>query len=156
MNELATIGYQGASLENFVAALRAAGIAVLIDVRWVPWSRRPEFRKEALAKTLGDAGIAYVHLKGLGNPSIGREAAEAGDRQAYPRTYLDHLNSGAAQADLARAAELARKGGACLMCLEKDPNHCHRRYVAAALETLAPFTVRHLFVEPPTAQPRLL
>jgi uncharacterized protein (DUF488 family) len=153
--ELATIGYERAGVEDFVAALRAARVRVLLDVRAVPWSQRPEFRKAALAGTLAAAGIGYEHLPGLGNPrrraGAGPDSEPIGDFAAF---FRRHLASEAAAPDLSRAADLARQGGACLMCLEKDPNRCHRRFVAEALGNIAPLTVRHLVVESVKA-PRL-
>jgi hypothetical protein len=69
------IGYEGSVLEDFVATLRSAGVETLIDVRDVPLSRKPGFSKSALQANLEAHGIAYVHLKGLGDPKPGREAA---------------------------------------------------------------------------------
>lgn len=164
MIELATIGYERARVEDFVATLTAAGVKVLIDVRAVPWSQRPEFRKAALAATLAAAGIGYAHLPGLGNPRrrAGAEAdAEPGPpgrgpgAEDFAAFFRHHLASEAAAPDLARAAALARQGGACLMCLEKDPNRCHRRFVAEALATIAPLAVRHLSVESSGRQMKL-
>src|SRR3954453_21108705 len=76
---LTTIGYEAAELDDFVATLLAAGITRLIDVRELPISRRRGFAKRALSEALADAGIVYVHLRGLGDPKEGREAARVGD-----------------------------------------------------------------------------
>ena len=78
-DNLYTIGYEGAAIEDFIAALRLAGVAMLIDVRDAPWSRNRVFTKGALRTAVEDAGIAYAHLKGLGTPKTGREAAKAGE-----------------------------------------------------------------------------
>ena len=80
-----TIGYEGAAIEAFVDTLGAAGVRTLIDVRDAPWSRRPEYAKRALAEALAAGGIDYRHLKGLGNPKPGRDAARAGDIETFPR-----------------------------------------------------------------------
>lgn len=145
--ELTTIGYERAGVEDFVATLKAARVCVLIDVRAVPWSQRPEFRKTALASMLAAAGIGYEHLPGLGNPRRRHAADEAEPVVDFASFFRRHLTSEAAAPDLARAAELARHGGACLMCLEKDPKRCHRRYVAETLGKMAPLAVRHLVVD---------
>lgn len=152
--ELTTIGYERAGVEDLVATLKAARVRVLIDVRAVPWSQRPEFRKTALASMLAAAGIDYAHLPGLGNPRRRHAADEAEPVADFAAFFRRHLASPAAEADLLRASELAQEGGACLMCLEKDPNRCHRRFVAEALEKMAPLTVRHLVVDSAKA-PRL-
>ena len=76
MTRLYTIGYQGASIDGLIAALKTAGVETLIDVRAVPASRRPEFSKRNLTASLEAAGLTYVHLVGLGNPKEGRDAGE--------------------------------------------------------------------------------
>src|SRR4028119_55833 len=76
-----TIGYEGATQAELVAALRAAGVERVIDVRAVPLSRKPGFSKNVLAAGLAEAGIGYVHLKALGTPPEGRGGARPGRRQ---------------------------------------------------------------------------
>src|SRR5579863_6700898 len=71
---LSTIGYEKARLADFIAALRAAGIAAVLDVRDRPISRRPGFSKRQLAAAIEAAGMRYVHLAALGTPPEGREA----------------------------------------------------------------------------------
>lgn len=146
MTVLATIGYEGAALADFVATLKAARVATLIDIREAPVSRRPGFSKHALADAVEAAGIAYRHLRGLGNPKPGRDAAKAGDTETYLRIFTNHMKSDVAQEDLARAAETARGGGACLLCYERDHRRCHRDIVAAALVERLGVTLRHLKV----------
>ncbi len=148
MTALATIGTQGASIAALIAALKAAGVTVVLDVRAVPWSRRPEFAKRALSETLSEAGIAYVHLPGLGNPKAGRDAARAGRRDDYRRIFTAHLDTPAAQTDLDRAAALASAGKACLLCMEREPQHCHRSLVADALAERLPLLVENLEAVP--------
>ncbi|HRO02945.1 MAG TPA: DUF488 domain-containing protein, partial [Terricaulis sp.] len=63
--ELWTIGYEHVGPADFVAALKAAKIKTLIDVREIANSRRAGFSKKALMASLSEAGIAYVHLKAL-------------------------------------------------------------------------------------------
>ena len=127
---LCTIGYERASLVGFVAALKEAQVATLVDVRDRPWSMRPDFRRDALRKSLLEAGIGYVHIRALGNPPEGRDAAKAGDVEGYRRHMDQRLASREGQEGLGRAAELARRGPICLMCYERDPAQCHRSRVA--------------------------
>ena len=70
-----TIGYEQATLDAVIGALKGAGVEVLADVRALPLSRRPGFSKTALAGALAQAGIQYVHFKALGTPADGRAAA---------------------------------------------------------------------------------
>ena len=133
MTILRTIGYEGTTLPAFLAALKEAGVTTLIDVRDAPISRKRGFSRNGLAAALQSAGIAYVHLRWLGNPKPGRDAGRAGDIAAYHRHFFARLATPEAQAALGEAARLATAGGACLMCFERDPAHCHRTLVAQAL-----------------------
>jgi uncharacterized protein (DUF488 family) len=144
--DLFTIGYQRAKREDFLAALEAAGVTTLIDVREVAWSRRAEYAKKALQAALDAAGIAYLHLKGLGTPKSGRAAAKAGDDTGFRRIFAAHAGTPEFQGDLARAAAVARAGGACLMCYERDPADCHRAIVADMMRVKDGFTIRHIMV----------
>jgi len=76
--ELATIGYEGATIDGVLGVLHAARVKLLLDVRAVPQSRKPGFSKRQLAAALDQAGIGYVHLQGLGTPKPGRDAVRAG------------------------------------------------------------------------------
>ena len=145
MTPLATIGYEGATVDRVVGALRAAGVGVLVDVRAVASSRRPGFSKTKLAAHLAEAGIRYVHLRGLGTPAEGRAAARAGRHDAMRRVFAEHLATPEAHADLVALAGLVEGGAhAALLCYEADPAHCHRTLVAAALGDLVPVAVTHL------------
>ena len=142
-----TIGYERARLADFVATLRAAGVEVLIDVREAPWSRRPEYAKRALGAALAEHGVGYLHLRGLGNPKPGHDAARAGHVATYHAIFHAQLETGAARADLAAAADLARTRAVCLMCYERDAARCHRSIVAERLAAATGLAVRHLTVD---------
>jgi uncharacterized protein (DUF488 family) len=143
-----TIGYEKAGVPDFLAALKAARIKTLIDVREVANSRRAGFSKKALAASLDEAGIAYVHLKPLGTPKAGREAARKGDTKTMRRIYEAKLAEPESQLALAEAAELAGRGRTCLMCLEHDWRICHRAIVARRLEAEFGVKPTHLSPEP--------
>ena len=66
--QLATIGYEKATLDDVIGRLQAAGVELLIDVRAVAASRRAGFSKTLLAATLQAHGIDYLHLRALGTP----------------------------------------------------------------------------------------
>ncbi|MBB4285342.1 DUF488 family protein [Roseospira goensis] len=132
-----TIGYQGSSPAALLATLTGAGVRTVIDVRAVPWSRRPAFTKRALAAAVAEAGLRYVHLAGLGNPA--RTDHTGGPDMAA------HLAAPAGRAALdAASALVAEAGPVVLLCLERDPAGCHRRAVAAALAARTGAPVRHL------------
>jgi uncharacterized protein (DUF488 family) len=144
-----TVGYQASTVESFLAALREAGIELVVDVRAVASSRRPGFSKSRLAANLAEAGIGYVHLRGLGTPAAGRAAARAGRFAELRRIYKRHLATLEAKAELAELSDLVGSGQrVCLLCFEHDPAHCHRTMVAAALGEQVPIRVEHLSPTP--------
>lgn len=134
MNRLATIGYEAATQDAVIGRLKAAGVAVLIDVRAVPSSRRAGFSKNVLAASLKAEGIDYVHLRDLGTPKPGRDAARKGRIAEMHDIYEAHLAEPGAQLQLAQAAEIARERPAALLCYEADAAGCHRRIVAERIQ----------------------
>jgi uncharacterized protein (DUF488 family) len=146
MHRLATIGYEGAAVGEFLDTLRRAKIDLLVDVRAVAMSRRPGFAKTALAANLREAGIEYLHLRRLGTPADGRAAARAGRHDEMRRIFLHQLGTPDARDELAALGDLVRSGRqVCILCFEADPAHCHRRLVATALEKEMPLVVDDLF-----------
>lgn len=121
-----TIGYEGTTQAEVIAALKAAGVARVIDVRAVPMSRKPGFSKNVLAAGLAEAGIDYVHLRALGTPPAGREAARKGQWAVMTRIYAEQLETPEAGAEAARMIALAEEKPSALLCFERDPAQCHR------------------------------
>ena len=121
-----TIGYEGATQAELVAALQGAGVERVIDVRAVPLSRKPGFSKNVLAAGLREAGIDYVHLKALGTPPAGREAARKGDLATFERVYAAQLETVEAGVEAAQMVALAEETPSALLCFERDPKACHR------------------------------
>jgi len=138
-----TIGYEGTTVPEFVAALQKAGVRRAIDVRALPLSRRPGFSKSALRSTLGEAGIEYVHLKALGTPAEGRAAARAGRSADLERIYAGQLELPEAMAQSAQMLDLAAERPSALLCMERDPAHCHRSLLLKAVAPEA--EVVHLY-----------
>ncbi len=109
MKPIRTIGHSNHPIDRFVGLLRAAGIALLVDVRSMPYSRRfPQFGKERLAKSLAEAGIAYVH-----------EGAALGGKPAGGDDYDALAERPAFKEALGRLIERADETTLCLMCAEK-------------------------------------
>jgi len=142
---LRTIGYEGCTIQDVLATLRAAGVGLLIDVRAVPQSRKPGFSKRQLAAGLDEQGIRYLHLQGLGTPKPGRDAARAGHPERMEVIFREHMQSDRAQADLAQAKAVAREDRACLLCFERDHLHCHRHIVADLICAETGQPVEHLY-----------
>jgi uncharacterized protein (DUF488 family) len=145
-NTIATIGYEGTTIEKFVAALQHASIDVLIDVRDLPLSRKKGFSKSALAQILADAEIEYVHLRGLGDPKDGRLAARAGKYDLFQRIFVEHMQTEAALRDLGVAAEIVATRRACLMCFECSHDKCHRSIIAQHLGEMTGLSAMPLIV----------
>lgn len=143
---ISTIGYEGSTIDIFVTALKSASIDVLIDVRDLPLSRKKGFSKNSLAQRLAGAGIEYIHLKGLGDPKDGRQAARAGKYDQFRKIFGRHMQTEAALRDLEIAAGLVRKRRACLMCFECSHGHCHRSIVANRLAEMTLLAVTPLAV----------
>jgi uncharacterized protein (DUF488 family) len=146
---ICTIGYAGTSIAAFIRTLRQAGIELVLDIRAAPVSRKKGFSKHQLAAHLSAAGIAYRHLRGLGTPKRGRDAAQAGDRKSFERIFLEHIGEPEALLDLGEAVGLAAAQPVCLLCLEREPEHCHRLIVANRMAEQTHQNIRHLFVDPP-------
>ncbi len=132
MTSIYTLGYEGLTIEGFLARLRASQIETLVDVRQLALSRKAGFSKTPLAKALHGAGVEYVYERALGCPRPIRLAyRQNGDWSTYVRSYLGYLS---AQSDsLAHVLRLAESRRICLLCFEADPSQCHRSLVAKAL-----------------------
>jgi uncharacterized protein (DUF488 family) len=132
---LFTIGYEQTPAKAVLDALEHAGVKLLVDVRAVAASRRPGFSKTQLAAGLDERGISYLHLRGLGTPKDGREAARSGKFDALRRIYAAHLKTPQAREELDALASLVEKSGpVCILCYERDHTHCHRRWIAEIIE----------------------
>jgi len=99
----------------------------------LPLSRRPGFSKSPLKAALAEAGIDYVHLKALGTPAEGRNAARAGRHADMERIYTGQLELPEAMAQSAQMIELAAEKPSALMCMEREPTHCHRTLLLNAV-----------------------
>ena len=128
-----TIGYEATTMGEFIAALETAGVERVIDVRALPLSRRPGFSKTPLKGALAEAGIDYVHLRALGTPAAGRDAARKGRHDELKRIYAGQLELPEAIAEGARMIELARDRPSALLCFEREPAACHRTLLLAAV-----------------------
>jgi uncharacterized protein (DUF488 family) len=133
--KLFTIGYEQTPSKAVLDELESAGVKLLVDVRAVTSSRRPGFSKNQLAAGLDERGIAYVHLKGLGTPKEGRLAARSGQYDVLQKVFAKHLKTPQAREDLDELSALVKKAGpVCLLCYERDHEHCHRRWIAEIIE----------------------
>ena len=158
MPAVATIGVYGFSADTFLAALRDAGVVLLMDVRQRRGVRGSEYawaNSKRLQAALAEAGVAYEHRPelapttelrqlqyrederaGVGKRSRVRLAPEYAER--YTREILDAVDVEAL------AAELPRDGATALLCVEADPEACHRSLIAERLAALPRVSVTHV------------
>jgi uncharacterized protein (DUF488 family) len=141
---LFTIGYEGKTQAEMLDELEAAGVALIIDVRAVAASRRPGFSKTALAAGLKERGIDYLHLRPLGTPAEGRQAARAGRIAEMRAIYADQLETPEAALALEQALAEAAGRPAALLCYEREAPDCHRSMLAQRMVERARFEVRDL------------
>ena len=135
MPSIYSVGHGTRPIEEFVEILCAAAVKTLADIRSAPGSRRhPQFGQAALAASLGDAGIEYLHLRGLGGR---RDAAPDSPNVALKvdafRGYADHMSTEEFAADYARLVATARERATAFMCAETLWWRCHRRLVSDRL-----------------------
>jgi uncharacterized protein (DUF488 family) len=126
------VGYEGRDAELLIADLRSWNVALLVDVRLNPISRKKGLSKSALSKALEAHGIQYLHAPELGNLKDNREGySELGTPtgQAARQNFADRITAPAAQATLDSIAHRAQTEFIALMCFEADERHCHRREV---------------------------
>ena len=158
MKRLATIGVYGFSAETFLAALRDADVGLVIDVRQRRGVRGPQYawaNAKRLQAALAEAGIGYSHHKELAPTTelrhlqyreddrlgVGKRSREhlADEyRRRYTAEILDRADLGAV------AAELPSEKACALLCVERDPEACHRSIVADRLAAEHGVAVTHL------------
>ncbi|TNC49205.1 DUF488 domain-containing protein [Rubellimicrobium rubrum] len=141
---LSTIGYEAATLPEVIGTLRTAGVEVVLDVRAVAASRRAGFSKTMLRASLEAEGIGYEHLRGLGTPKPGRDAARKGRIGEMETLFFEHMATPEAQDALALAVAIARERPAALLCYEACAAGCHRRIVANMIRKATGCEIRDL------------
>jgi uncharacterized protein (DUF488 family) len=146
-DRLATIGVYGFAAEGFMEALSEAGVVLLLDVRQRRGVRGTQYawaNSLRLQEALRAAGIGYRHLRELAPTTELRHLQYAEDARVgvgkrnrtaladeyvhrYETEILDRVDLGAI------AASLPADGRSALLCVERDPEACHRSLVAARL-----------------------
>jgi len=162
MPTLKTIGVYGLDRESFLTALRGAGVGLLLDVRQRRGVRGSEYawaNAQRLQAALDEAGIRYAHLKELAPTTEMRELQYREDERkgegkrsrsvlapAYVERYTEEVLG---QVDLDPIVRFVGKSRAALLCVERDPEACHRSLVAERLRDEFGFEIEHL--RPPDA-----
>lgn len=130
------LGYEGETIDAFVATVKGWDISALVDVRLNAISRKRGFSKTALSQALAEAGITYLHRPVLGNPKENRadyseQYSEAGD--AARERFRILLTGTEANAAIDEVVTLARSGRVAVMCFERSQLHCHRQQIIDAV-----------------------
>jgi uncharacterized protein (DUF488 family) len=134
-------GYEGRSVDEMMSTLRTWGARTVVDVRLNPVSRKPGFSRKSLSAKLQEAGIQYVHMRALGNPTDNRPGfADPGSARAdvaHTRFNEEVLGTEDAQASLSQIERLSAQGLVVLLCFEATASCCHRSLVLDALHSRA-------------------
>lgn len=142
MEQVFTIGYQGRTIEDFVAHLVHENIETLCDVRRKAISRKKGFSKRALCSALEEAGIVYIHMPDLGMPVDLLPHRNVRDNGPILEQYECRINNEAKE--VRRLADHTREARVCLLCFEVDHQQCHRGVLAEVLASDWKCEVRHL------------
>jgi len=131
--KLFTIGYEGATQAQVIARLKTAGVEVLVDVRAVAASRRAGFSKTLLGQSLKAEGVDYLHLRPLGTPKAGRDAARKGDVATMQAIFNAHMQEPEAETAFQNLRHVAEQKRVALLCFEAEACGCHRAILADRL-----------------------
>jgi uncharacterized protein (DUF488 family) len=158
MARVATIGVYGATLEPFLACLREAEVVEVLDVRQRRGVRGPEYawaNAQRLEAALAAAGIEYRHHKELAPTTELRQLQYAEDDRlgvgkrsraelapAYVERYTREILDAVDLEPL--VAALPQRGRAALLCVERDPEACHRSLIAERLAAEHGVEIVHL------------
>lgn len=121
MKEIFTLGHSTRSFEEFLLLLKQFEINILVDVRRFPTSKLEHFKKEKLEALLRQEGIKYVYL--------GRELG--GYRKGGYKKYVETKEF---IEGIKKLEKIAKGEKTAIMCAERFPWRCHRKYISIALE----------------------
>ncbi len=158
VRRVVTIGVYGFTVESFLAALADARVRLLLDVRQRRGVRGAEYawaNSKRLQAALAEAGIPYEHRPELAPTTAMRKQQYAeDDRRGIARRarvdltteYVSRYTSEILdRADLGAIVEsLPTDGPAALMCVERDPQACHRSLIASRMAERHGVSVGHL------------
>ena len=145
-----TIGHSTRKIDIFIALLKENGIKLVADVRMYPGSKRyPQFGREALANSLGEAGIRYEHFPELGGRRKAKpDSKNTAWRNEMFRGYADYMETDDFQKGIGRLLSLVEKigptalpasstrsvAGVAIMCAEAVWWRCHRSLISDYLK----------------------
>ncbi|MGF1668519.1 MAG: DUF488 family protein [Acidimicrobiia bacterium] len=165
MLRVVTIGVYGFTNAVFLETITGAGVGLVVDLRQRRGVRGPDYswaNSQRLQRMLAEAGIGYRHVKALapttelrhlqyreddrnGVGKRNRVALAPEYAERYTREILDPFDLGAL------AAEFPHHSATALLCVELDPEACHRSLVAGRLRAHPGLSVANLRTGAPRA-----
>lgn len=130
---LFTVGYEGTTIDIFIANLLMNNIDCILDVRALPLSRKPGFSRSELAQRLNGVKIQYIHLADLGSPKPIRQKLKlTRDYSTFFKKMDAYLNNKKDAIEI--AYKYVMNNTCCLMCFERLAAKCHRKIVAKKIK----------------------
>ncbi len=120
MRTIYTLGTSRRTEEDFVEILNYYGIEVVIDVRRFPRSKLPTYNRDYLEGLLKDNRIEYLYL-----------GAELGGFRKGG--YLEYTETEEFSRGVEMLEETAVGRTSVILCAERFPWKCHRRWIAREL-----------------------
>jgi uncharacterized protein (DUF488 family) len=162
VRELVTIGVYDWTLETFLAALRQADVKLLLDLRQRRGVRGSQYawaNSKRLQAALAQAGVAYEHLPELAPTTelrhlqYAEDAREGVGKRSRERLAADYVTRFTSerldQVDLPPIVEsMPEDAATALLCVERDPEACHRSLVAERVSAQFGLPLRHLLPPP--------
>src|SRR4051812_36703922 len=121
IEQIWTIGHSTRKIDIFISLLRENDIKLVADVRMYPGSKRyPQFNRENLARSLGEAGIRYEHFPELGGRRKAKpDSQNTAWRNEMFRGYADYMETREFANGVKRLVEFAREVvPTAIMCAE--------------------------------------
>lgn len=136
-----TLGTSTRTIEEFISLLKQYNIQVLIDVRRFPTSKLGWFEKGNFKKFIENTGIKYVWIGNL----LG--GYRGGSYEAYMNTkgFKNGLN---------KVKEYSSQKSTVIVCAEKLPWRCHRRFISVELRKKG-IRIVHIIDEKRTWEPKV-
>jgi uncharacterized protein (DUF488 family) len=157
MAEFATIGVYGFDGAEFIRALQEAKVGLVLDVRQRRGVRGSQYawaNAKRLQAALSEAGIGYSHVPELAPTTEMRQLQYREDERKgegkrsrsvlapeYVERYTEEILD---RVDLEPIVRFVGNTRAALLCVERDPEACHRSLIAERLELELGLTVGHL------------
>ena len=140
-----TIGHSNHSFDDFAALLHEQRVAVVADVRSVPYSRRhPQFNRRAIENSLAGRDIRYVFL----GAELGARTPDASCYDDDGRvSFLRLAKTDAFRRGIERVLETAASSRLALLCAERDPVNCHRTMLVAPALAESGVAIVHILAD---------